>query len=479
MFYSASFVYFNHTSCIDMNPVDISVSMDTGSPVPLYEQLYRHIVREITSGRLASGARLPSRRRLSQHLGISQMTVDSAYELLKAEGYLRSEARRGLFVEQLSPLQKPEIARQPALPQARLPIMPAYDFSPQATDLDLFPYQPWIRLIKETLLREPEVLNRGHARGEPSLREALAEFLYQYRGVFCHAEDMVIGYSVENLLGVVASLMEKPGTLAVEDPGYPAAGRAFERKGFSISAIPLDEQGIHFDALKASQATLVYTTPAHQYPMGISMPAPRRSELLHWASEKAERYVIEDDYDSEFRYATRPLPALHSMGNGHKVIYISTFSRTLAPGIRMAYMVLPPPLSKAYDRLRLRAGDSVSRFEQRAMARLIQEGHYVRHLRRAAGIYQKRCETLSALLSDIQNSWLSGQEAGLHFIFGIAGRTEQDLIQKAIKANIPLQGLSPLTSNAPCPGGLVLGFAGLKDHQLQEAVSALRAAWGV
>lgn len=458
---------------------EITIPLDSQDRLPLYEQLYRYISREITQGHLAAGTKLPSRRRLSHHLGISQMTVDSAFELLKSEGFVQAVPKVGLFVQALSPLKQPETTEEP-LPEVKSQQPPPrFDFSPQATDLDLFPAQPFIRMLRETLLKEPEVLHRGHPRGETSLREVLAQFLFQYRGVQCTANDLVIGSGVEHLLGIVASLLRGPTTVAVEDPGYPAAARAFENAGHQVCYLPLDEQGISPDVLSQSGASLAYLTPAHQYPLGISMPAVRRSELLHWANLAVCRYLIEDDYDSEFRFTSRPLPALHSMDDNEKVIYISTFSRTLASGIRMAYLVLPRELNTAYDNSHLRAGDAVSRFEQRAMARFLADGHYVRHLRRAANVYQKRLAHLSKLLLDIPDSFMSGQEAGLHFIFGIRGKTEQELVGRAGQAGIPLLGLATLCKQANCPPSLVMGFGGIKDDEVGEAVLALRAAWQV
>jgi GntR family transcriptional regulator/MocR family aminotransferase len=462
-----------------MHLEEISVLLDNKSAVPLYEQLYRHISREITQGSLPAGTRLPSRRRLSQRLGISQMTVESAFELLKAEGFLRSEPRRGLFVENLIPLRRSEVENHQFSPHKRIFSVPAYDFSPLSTDIQLFPFKPFTRLLRETLMQEPDALKRGHPQGDYSLREALAQFLYEYRGVVCQPGEIVIGYSVGQLLNVVAGLVGAGSTIAVEDPGYPAALKAFQKEGHQVVPIPLDEHGMCLEALAKSKASIAYVTPAHQYPLGISMPAVRRAGLLHWADSRQHFYLVEDDYDSEFRYASRPLPALHNMSGSKKVIYMSTFSRTLAPGIRLAYMVLPPKLIHRYQKEHLNTGESVSSFEQRAMARFLAEGHYVRHLRRATKVYQKRCNALVALLQDIPDAWFSGQEAGLHFVFGIHNKKEQELIQKAHGVNIPLLGLRKLCIQASCPDGLVLGFAGLHDHKLAQAVRTLREAWQV
>ncbi len=456
---------------------DLTYPLDRDSGVPLYEQLYRFISRDIAQGRLASGAQIPSRRELSRHLGISEQTVSVAYDLLKAEGFLFAQPRRGLFIEELQPLPIPPAAPRPAK-REQPSLAPRFDFSPQAADIRLFPQQTWTRLIRETLIRQPELLSKGPAKGELSLREALSAFLYQYRGVRCEPENVIIGSGVDQLMGIIGTILEKPAKIGFEDPGYLEAARAVQRLGHTAHPLEMDEQGILLDAVEQSGVKAVYVTPAHQFPTGMSMPAGRRTELLLWAQEEEGRYILEDDYDSEFRYASRPLPALQAMG-GDRTVYISTFSRTLAPGIRVAYMALPEELTKRYEALGLRSGDSVSRFEQRAMARLVSEGHYARHLRRAGAVYRKRCDVLSGRLSRIPGSRISGQEAGLHFMFGIEGRSEEELIEKAGRTGIPLKGLSSYCRKADLPPALVIGFAGIADEQINDAVALLRRAWDV
>ncbi|NLX83870.1 MAG: PLP-dependent aminotransferase family protein [Clostridiales bacterium] len=456
---------------------DLTPSLDPGSPLPLYEQLYRSISRDIIMGRIQGGTRLPSRRALSRHLGISEQTISNAYALLKAEGFISAKARSGLFVERMLPLTEAPV--HPAPHKEKDEALIRFDLLPQSTDISLFPRKLWARLMREALLDEPDLMKRGDPRGEHSLRAALCAFLYQFRGVQTTFEQMVIASGVDQLLLAICALFNRPLRIACEDPGYTEAARVIRRAGHTPVPLPLDEHGIRIDTLMKEDVDLVYITPAHQFPTGISMPASRRAELLHWAQERTGRYLIEDDYDSEFRYATRPLPALQSLDATGKVIYLSTFSRSLAPGLRIAYMALPKELSEAYTKTGLRSGETVTRFEQHTMARFIQEGHYTRHLRRAGNRYQKRCEQLCALLSQIPGSFLSGQEAGLHFLFGIKGRTEKDLLQKAADRHIPLQGLQGFCQDVHLMPALVMGFGGLEDEQVEEAVALLRMAWSV
>ena len=455
----------------------LSFNLDPAGKLPLYEQLYRAISTEITRGRLAPGTRLPSRRALCERLGVSGQTVSSALDLLKAEGFLRGEARRGLFVEEGLSVPPPGMPRREAATPAPAP--PRYDFSPQGADLGLFPYRAWAGLVRGALLGEPGLLSKGDAKGEESLRRALCTFLYEYRGVRAGPREVVIGAGVEHLLGVLACLLPPASRVACEDPGFPGAYSAFARAGLVPVPVALDDQGMRVDLLRDSGAAAAYVTPAHQFPLGLSMPAGRRTELLRWAEEAPWRYVIEDDYDSEFRHSSRPLPALKGMGNGARTVYVGTFSRSLAPGIRIAYMVLPETLARRYEDMGLRGGDHVSRFEQSAMAGLLTSGQYARHLRRAGLAYRKRCDALCAELLRIPGAMVSGHEAGLHFLFGIQGRAEDGLIEKAAPAGIPLRGLASYCREASLPPRLVLGYAGLRDEDVTPAVAALREAWGV
>lgn len=456
---------------------DLTYLLNKESDTPLYEQLYRAISRDIIEGRLPGGSRLPGRREMSRHLKVSEQTINNALELLKSEGFLRSEGRKGFFVEGIRPLS-PGPALSNKQPLAFEP-KPRFDFSPQSTDIRLFPYKVFARLIRESILDDPDTMSRGNPKGEAGLRQALKSFLNQYRGVRCEEENLIISSGVDLLMMNIGALFEPGKTIAVEDPGYTEVKRVFERSGHKAVPLPLDESGISMKALERSKAQLVYLTPAHQFPTGISMPVGRRAELLHWAAQKEDRYLIEDDYDSEYRYATRPLPALQGLDAKGKVIYLSTFSRTLVPGLRIAYMALPDKLLNRYGNQRLRAGETVSRFEQQAMARLLEEEHYTRHLRKAGGIYEKRCKALCGLLERIPGAFLQGQEAGLHFLFGIRGKTERELIEPAQKAGIPLTSLSQFTMKARVRPALVLGFGGLMDGELAEAVSALRSCWQV
>ncbi len=446
---------------------------------PMYVQIYRYVAAEISRGRLKEGDRLPGKRALCAHLKVSLSTVENAYALLVAEGYVRTEDRRGFFVEQVLPLHGQD-AKAPEIPvpETARADAPRFDLSTSSVDTGAFPYLTWTRLMRETLRNHQELLSNGDPTGEPELRQALCDFLYRRRGVRCVPGQIVVGAGIDYLLMQLMYLLPADASLAVEDPGYQGAARAARLQGRAIVPVPVDAQGMAVDRLARSDASIAYVTPSHQFPMGVTMPIGRRTQLLHWAQDKPERYIIEDDYDSEFRHQLRPVPAIAGLHDGGRVIYLGTFSRSLAPSLRIAYMVLPPPLAQAYKRLLSAGGCTVSRFEQQTLARFIAEGHYARHLRRMGIVYARRCQALCDALLEIPGASIQGEEAGLHFLLSIPGKTEAALVRGAASIGVPLRGLSAYSARAKTnPATLVVGYAGLADNQVAAAVAALRQAW--
>ena len=363
--------------------------------LPLYEQIYRRMVEEIRAGRLAAGERAPSKRQLCAQLGVSLSTVETAYGMLVAEGYLQSQPRSGYRVCSLLPLDAPVPQETPS--PAPAPAAPALSdvFSTAAVDTHIFPSSVWASLTREAL-KDPDLLQRGDPQGDLPLREALCDFLRSCRGVKCRSEQVVVGAGMEYLLSVLFQLFDPATPVALENPGYHAAYRTLENLGRSAVPVPVDRQGMAPGALAASGAGVAYVTPSHQFPTGTAMPAGRRTELLRWAYAAPGRYLIEDDYDSEFRYASRPIPAMQGMDTGGRVVYTGTFSRTLAPSIRAAYLILPETLLEVYRARFAHGASTVSRFEQRVLCRFLSSGQYGRHLRRAGSLYRARCTALTA-----------------------------------------------------------------------------------
>ena len=473
--------------------VHLTTALDASSGVPLYEQLYRSLAGEMRSGTLAAGTRMPGKRRLAAELSVSVNTVDAAYQMLAAEGYLESRERSGFYVQEylalpIRPAAPPPAALLPQ-PEAGPPVQPVrYDLSTRGVDPALFPFRTWARLQKELLYSSPELLTHGDAQGDIELRQALADYLEEYRGVQCQAEQIIVGAGLEYLLGLLAPLL--PGPAAVENPGYPRARRVLENNGVSCCCLPVDADGLSIEALSRSDAAVCYVTPSHQFPTGATMPAGRRAELLHWASRRpGERYIIEDDYDSEFRFDTRPLPSLQGMaGADGPVVYLSTCSRSLAPGIRIAYMVLPRQLLPAWRAKYRIYSCTVSRFEQQTLARFIREGYFTRHLARERVAYKARRDALAASLRAAfapDELTLTGLHTGLHLLARLKNAPPDAALRAAAKA----QGVAlSLLSDYDLTGGeqgfsgtFVLGYGSLSEASFPEAGETLRkvctAAW--
>ena len=445
---------------------------------PLYEQLYRFFTVQIRRGALRTGEKLPSKRSLCAELGISLSTVETAYALLVSEGYVNAKAKSGYYVANFAPLA-PVAAPRPLVRHApETPVAPEIDLSTAAVDVSVFPYATWAKLNKEVVYGSPELLQRGDRQGDPALRLALASFLGEYRGVTCAPEQIVVGAGMEYLTQLLLFLLPKDTVFGVEDPGYPAFAQILRLQDRQIRYLPLDSEGLQPDALQSSDVSVAYVTPSHQFPMGMTMPASRRSQLLRWAWEADGRYLIEDDYDSEFRYDQRPLPAMQGMDHREKVIYVGTFSRSLAPSIRMAYLVLPYPLLRRYEALFGYQSSTVSRYEQAVMARFLQEGYYARYLRRVSGRYKARRNALVDALCRIEGVRLHGHQGGLHFLLEKDGISEAELCQRALEAGIALRGLSAYCHNAPAlPSTVVVGYGGLRSDKVEQAARLLAAAW--
>ena len=449
-----------------------------GGDAPLYDQLYRHIAGAIQSGALPPGARLPSKRRLCALTGVSMSTVETAYSLLAAEGYVLAKPRSGYVCAHLllpAPNAPAPVRAAPGPPE---PPQWAYDCSTSAVDVSAFPFSSWARITKEAVYENPGLLQRGHPQGDAPLREALAGLLSQYRGVRCTPEQVVVGAGADHLLSLLLQLLPEHRSVALEDPGYPAAYAAAALHGRQAVPIPVDGAGMDPEALEKSGAGLAYVTPSHQFPLGVTMPAGRRSRLLHWAASAPGRFLIEDDYDSEFRWSSRPIPAMQGLDRAGRVVYLGTFSRSIAPAIRAAYLILPPELLERCRRTFSHGACAVSRFEQESLRRFIAQGLYGRHLRRTGNLYRKKCALFTGALAEIPGVEISGADAGLHFLLTLPRYTEEELVERAAARSVRVHPLSRYCHLLPPkPSTVVLGFAGLSEEELARAAGSLKEAW--
>ena len=310
-----------------------SFVLENSTGQPLYQQVYDHLTEQIRSGQLAAGTRLPGKRSLAEALGVSVNTVDTAYQMLTAEGYLESRPRSGFFVQPFTDLV-PGTAAPESEPCEEEASSSRYDLSVTGVDISLFPFRTWGRIQKDLLYSSPELLSHGHRQGDEELRQAIAEYLQAYRGVQCTAGQIVVGAGMEYLLGLLARLLGGNGQAlaAVENPGYRRSWLILRNNGVPCQFVDVNSGGMDLNSLAASGASIAYVTPSHQFPTGVTMPAGRRAELLRWAQAKPGRYIIEDDYDSEFRFDIRPLPSLQGMaGPAGPVVYLTTFPRACPP----------------------------------------------------------------------------------------------------------------------------------------------------
>ena len=465
-----------------MNELIISLSDKKGKH--LYEQIYSHIKKEIVEGRMNTKEKLPSTRALSLYLQVSRSTVSLAYEQLLAEGYIEAVPGSGYFVSQLDDLyqdtkEESGYISNHSLGKQENEIV----FSPVGVDLSQFPYPAWRKITKEVLNAEEELFVGGDAQGEMPLRLAIRRYIHAARGVNCSEEQIIVGAGNEYLLMLLQKLISKDTVIAFEDPTYMKAYKSFEDAGFRVKLVSLDKNGMNVKQLDASGAEIAYVMPSHQYPTGTVMPIGRRFELLRWAAASEKRYVIEDDYDSEFRYKGKPIPSLQSTDKADKVIYIGTFSKSVAPAIRVSYMVLPHSLLQRYRDDGSYLSATVSRMDQRVLTEFIQKGYFERYLNRMRKVYREKHDRLLVLLKPFEEKFIIGGEwAGLHLLLTAKEEvSEKELIESAKKQGVKVFGMSDNLveekgqyMNKPT---IILGYAALSDVEMEKGIEQLKKAW--
>lgn len=446
--------------------------------ISLYQQLYQHIKGDILAGRLAAGEKLPSKRMLADHLEISVITVKNAYEQLLAEGYIYSVEKRGYYVSRVEqPLRWQEGHALPATEEEPRYVL---DLVTNSISAEYFPFTVWARLMRQTILEQDKGLLRPTPyNGILLLRQAIARHLQQFRGMTVDPEQIVIGAGTEFLYHLLIQLLGRDRCYAVEEPGYSKIPRIYESNQVALERLALDHSGLSAAALEKSGADVVHISPSHHYPTGIVMPITRRQELLRWAAEQEGRYILEDDYDSEFRFVGRPIPTMFSADRHEKVIYLNTFSKTIAPSIRISYMVLPPHLLQEYRRRLSFYACTVSAFEQYTLAQFMLQGRYERHINRMRNRYRQKRDTV---IQAIRTGPLAGraeimeQDAGLHFLMRLDTRlSDQELRRRAAEQGIRLALLSDYyrsPEKAP-PHVVVVNYSGIEPEALQWGLQRL------
>jgi GntR family transcriptional regulator/MocR family aminotransferase len=468
--------------------------------MPAYQWLCTAVRAEILEGRLRPGARLPGTRDLADRYGLSRGTIVNAFEQLRSEGYVEGSVGSGTYVSKILPdtlLQAPGGAG--AHPRAQRPprrhlaeygrrvrpfpvleTRPSRAFRVNLPALDLFPATLWARITARRLRRVSANLLRGcDPLGYPPLRDAVAGYLSTSRGVKCTPEQVMIVSGVQEALDLVARLFLNPGDrVAMEEPGYVGAALAFEAVGAKISAMPLDGEGMELRAPGLRGARLVYVTPAHQFPLGITMSLPRRLALLEWA-RKSDALIFEDDYDGEYRYSGRPVPALQGLDRDGLVIFAGSFSKVLFPSLRLGYLVIPPDLVPYFEATKSLISRHAPLLEQAVLCDFIAEGHFGRHLRHMREVYAAR----SSALLESARQWLAGLleipdvEAGLQTVGWLCGGIDGESAARAAAArDVEVTPLSHSSRGRLAREGVQLGFAAVDETEIRRGVRELAAA---
>lgn len=462
---------------------ELTINLNIRSQTPLYEQIYAYIKEDIQDGKIACREKLPSTRALSRHLEVSRSTVELAYEQLLSEGYIEAIPCKGFYVAQIEELYRlPGLQDKQEEPEETEKYKYRYDFTPNGVDLNSFPYAVWRKLSKEVLSDDrTELFRLGNPKGEFGLRQVIAGYLYQARGVNCTPGQIIIGAGSDYMLMLLHTIIGSNRRVAFENPTYNHAFRIFRQLGFDTCTVDMDDSGMIPDELRNSLADTAYIMPSHQYPLGVVMPIKRRLRLLAWASEQEGRYIIEDDYDSEFRYKGKPIPALQGYDKRGRVIYLGTFSKSIAPAIRISYMVLPDQLREQVEKAEAEINSSVSKVDQLILKQFIGEGFYERHLNKTRALYKSRHDTLISCLKPLlKKCRISGENAGVHLLLTFHdGRSEQEMIALALEQGIKVYGLSeycvkPMKQNETT---LLLGYANMKEEEIRAAAEILIRIW--
>ena len=439
--------------------------------VPLYEALYRCIRADILSGRLAPHTKLPSKRALAEHLEVSKITVEGAYGQLLEEGYIRSQEKVGYFVEPMIQhrIEHPEVAEKSA-PKPET----------AANGPEKFPFSVWSRLQREVMLDYGEkLLLPLPNQGLPELRQAIAKHLADFRGMTVNLEQILVGAGTDFLYNLLIQLLGRDKIYAVEEPGYGKIRKIYAAGGVECVSAEMDRFGVVPE--KLGKARILHISPAHHFPTGIVTPVQRRQELLCWARER-DGYIVEDDYDSEFRFDAHPVPTMMSLDHSGRVVYMNTFSKTLAPSIRISYMVLPEELLRRFRRELGFYSCTVSSFEQYTLARFLNRGHFEKHINRMRRFYRSRRNKIMELLMNCalaERFRIREEDAGLHFLLEVdTDLTDEDLMARCAEAGLEIRTLSSYY-HTPVPQQaahcLVVNYAALREEELEQALHLLAA----
>jgi len=459
----------------------LTYNIENKGKTPLYIYLYNCIKSDIENGVIKSNNKLPSKRNLAEHLKISVMTVQNAYAHLLSEGYIYSREKSGYFA---SALEKTIVttATKTKITGILEETTPAYfmDFCENSINIESFPYSIWSKQMREVLYeRDHDLLRKMPSVGVLKLRKAISDFLYHFRGMSVSPEQIIIGAGTEYLYSLLIKLLGKDKIYAVEDPGYKRIAEIYKSENARYEHINLDAFGISIDELTKSDTDIVHISPSHHFPTGIVMPVKRRKELLKWANEDSNRFIIEDDYDSEFRFTGKSVPTLQSIDDNKKVIYINTFSKTISPAIRISYMVLPDSLLLKYRQKLQFHSCTVSSFEQYTLAKFIEKGYFERHINRMRKFYKAQRDFV---IKTIKNSKLGNkskiyeENSGLHFIIKFeTNLSDEEIVKQAKNHNINISCLSQycFKQDNMKKSMIIINYSGIDIEKVESVVNTL------
>jgi len=488
----SSFDKFDQSSYADAAILD--VVLDRQADRPLFEQLVQALREIILSGRLAPGGKLPSSRRFASELSVSRATIVTAYDQLAAEGYIESRRGAGIFVadglpEDVSQVSQPAGTVIAARSDGPFPLALS-PFQPTSPDMRLFPHKQWAKLMQQVWTDPDEsLLANADPLGWWPLRLQIAEHLRVWRGINCQPEQVVITSGASEAMQTIADgLLQPTQSVGREEPGYKLFNRVLQRSRIDVQPVAVDDQGMSVEDLSAlqSQPRCVITTPSRQYPLGITMPLARRLQLLGWAA-KDDRFIIEDDYDSEYRYVGQPLPALMSLAEGGKVIYLGSFSKVFSKSLRLGYMVVPQQYLPAIQKTIQINGTSAAGLAQPVLAQFMASGAFASHLRRMRRTYAARQSAFIAAARAHLGGLVEFEPAGggMHLVgrlgAKLAGRmSDQDICRYAAQAGVVLlplsENYSTRTANAVHQQGIIAGYAGFDEEEILKSVKQLSTA---
>ncbi|MDO4466672.1 MAG: PLP-dependent aminotransferase family protein [Bacillota bacterium] len=449
---------------------------------PIYEHIYKCIKDDILSGKLKPGEKLPSKRTLARNNSVSTITIQNAYDQLISEGYVYTEPKKGYYVAQIHEMTILNPVSGKVSYDIDLPQAPDFeiDFSRNDYSPDNFPFSVWTRLSREIMAsKKSELMRVSPISGVIDLREAIAEHLHSFRGMMIDPNQIIVGAGTEYLYSLLTDLLGNDKRYVIESPGYKRLAKIYGQRGIHCHYAGMDSLGIKVEELLRNEADIAHICPNHHFPTGITMPASRRYEILAWANEKPGRYIIEDDYDSEFRTEGKPIPTLFSIDACEKVIYVNTFSKSIAPTIRISYMVLPVHLVKLfYDKLSFYSC-TVSNFEQYTLAAFIKKGYFEKHINRMRLYYmRKRKQVIETIKSSALYQYcdIIENDSGLHFLLYLhTDYSDYEIEKRLAKKKIRIKNVS----NYDLIGGdakehyFILNYSNIEMEDIEKALAIL------